>query len=261
MEASRTYRANAIVLKRVNIGETDRVVTLYTREKGKLSAVAKGARRAASKLAAATEPFNYGRYFVAVGKDLDVITQAEGLHSFHTIRSDLDRIAYATYLLELTNALVEEREANYELFDTLLSALYLLENEIDPRIVARYFDLQIMSLTGYRPELDVCLRCGATPKSEGIAFSPTLGGRACDECGPLPNDVIYLSGESVGAMRLLLRADARQVAQMNISNPIKDEISEAIRWYVRYRLDRDLKSAEFIQALAAADKPKGESEK
>lgn len=260
MEAGRTYRSTAIVLRRINIGETDRVVTLYTREKGKLSAVAKGARRPSSKLAGATELFSYGRYFLAVGRELDIITQAETLHSFPAIRRDLKRIAHATYLVELINAMVEEREANYSLFDTLLSSLYLIDGEVDPEIVARHFDLQVMSILGYRPELDNCLRCDAQPEStDGMMFSPSLGGRVCDECGPLPDDVIYLSGESADAMRKLLTAQPRMLRGLEFPHSVKDEIFQAIRWYVRYRVDRDIKSTEFIQALAFEGSHSGEN--
>ncbi len=256
MESSRTYRTNAIVLRRINVGETDRIVTLYSREKGKLSAVAKGARRPLSKLAAATEPLTYGKYFAAAGRELDVITQAESQASFPSIRRDLDRIGHATYLVELVNAMVEERDPNYELFDTLLSALYLTDGGADPEIVARYFDLQMMSMTGYRPELDVCVRCGSSPKQNGITFSPSLGGRVCDTCAPLPDDVLYLSSESVAAMKKLIAAEAREVAATTLPQPVKDEIFNAIRWYVRYRLDRDLKSSEFIQSIAT-ERPSG----
>lgn len=238
------------MLRRVNIGEADRVVTLYTREKGKLSGIAKGARRARSKLAGASELLTYGRYFLAVGRDLDVITQTEIRESFPGIRKDLNRIAHSTYLVELVNALVEEREPNFDLFDTLLSSLYLLEAEVDPEIVARHFELQIMSIMGYRPHLDQCLRCGKTPSGEGIMFSPSLGGRACDECGPVPDDVVYLSGESAGALRKLLTAEPRSLKDLLVPPAVKEELAGAIRKYVRYRTDRELKSPEFIRALA-----------
>jgi len=251
VEAARTYRATAIVLRRLNIGETDRIVTLYSREKGKISGIAKGARRPLSKLAGATEPFTYGRYLLAVGRDLDVITQAEVRESFPNVRRDLKRIAYATYLVEFVNAVVEEREPNYDLFDTLLSALYLLEAEADPEVVARYSDLHIMSLMGYRPEIDVCLRCGKRPTTADVAFSPSLGGRVCEECGPLPDDVIYISGEAADAMRRLMAAEPRSLKDLRFPNAVKEELFRAIRWYVRYQLDRELKSSEFIQALAA----------
>jgi DNA repair protein RecO (recombination protein O) len=238
------------VLRRKNIGETDRVVTLYTREKGKLSAVAKGARKHLSKLAGPSEMFTYGRYFLASGRDMDIITQADVQESFPGIRKDLNKIAHATYLAELTNALVEERDPNYDLFDTLLSALYLLESDADPGVVARYFDLQVMSLMGYRPEIDSCVRCGRRPSTPTVAFSPSAGGIVCRECGPIPDDVIQISRESVDAMRQLLTIEPRAVRELQFSDAIKTELTKAIRWYVRYRLDQDLKSTEFIQAIA-----------
>ncbi|HPP75814.1 MAG TPA: DNA repair protein RecO [Armatimonadota bacterium] len=250
-EAARTYRATAIVLRRINIGETDRVVTLYTRERGKLSGIAKGARKHLSKLAGATELFTYGRYFLGVGRELDVITQAEVKESFPGIRRDLKRIAHATYISELVNSMVEEREANYDLFDTLLSSLYMLEGGVDPEIVARHFELQMMSLMGYRPELDTCLRCDKQPSDEEIAFSPSLGGRVCGECGPLPDDVIYLSNDTLDVMRFLLSAEPQALKDLHLPPDVKEELFRAIRWYVRYRLDKDVKSSEFIQALAA----------
>ncbi|MEN6373079.1 MAG: DNA repair protein RecO [Armatimonadota bacterium] len=250
MESPRTYRATAIVLRRINIGETDRVITLYTREKGKLSAVAKGARKHLSKLAGPTEMFTYGRYFLAAGRDLDIITQAEAKESFPAIRRDLDRIAHATYMAEMINAFVEERDANYGLFDTLLSSLYLLESEIDPTIVARHFELKMMSMMGYRPELDRCLRCDAEPSGDGIDFSPSLGGRVCAECGPIPDDAIHMSEEAAQAMRTLLTAEPRMLRNLDFSDEVRKELFRAIRRYVRYRTDRELKSSEFIQALA-----------
>lgn len=249
MESGRTYRATAIVLRRVNVGETDRIVTLYTREKGKLSAAAKGARKHLSKLAGPSEMFTYGRYFLAAGRDLDIITQADVKESFPGIRKDLSRIAHATYLAELTSALVEERDANYELFDTLLSALYLLESEADPGIVTRYFDLQAMCLMGYRPEIDHCVRCGSRPSGD-FAFSPSAGGRVCRECGRMPDDVIILSSKTADAMRTLLVAEPRAVRELQFTDTVKSELYRSIKWYVRYRLDQDLKSAEFIHCLA-----------
>lgn len=255
MESPRNYRCQGIVLRRVNVGEADRIITLYTREKGKLQAIAKGARKSLSKLAGSTELFTYGRYFLASGRDLDILTQSEIKEPFPRIRTDLKRIAYATYFVELINGLIEEFEPNYELFDTLLSALYLLEGEVDPEIVGRYFELQVMSQLGYRPELDRCIRCDAEPSSEQIPFSPSLGGRVCEECGPIPEDVIYLSKETGDAMKRLLASDARTVRDVKLSDKAREELSRAMRWHVRYRLDKDLKSMDFIDSLSAPSVP------
>jgi len=254
MESPRTYRASAIILRRINIGETDRIVTLYTREKGKLSSIAKGARRHLSKLAGATELFTYGKYFLASGRDLDIITQTEVKESFPEIRKNLDRIAHAAYICEMVNIFVEEREANYGIFDTLLSALYLLESGVDPKVVARYFELNLMSMMGYRPELDQCIRCSAHPSGDGMYFSPSMGGRVCKECGPLPDDVIHLNKETADAMRILLAAEPGVLRMLEFSEEVKQELFKIIHLYIRYRTGRDLKSLEFIHILGSKAK-------
>ena len=118
-----TYNANAIVLHRLSFGETDRIATLYTRERGKLAAIAKGARKPVSRLAGATEVLTYGKFHLATGKNLDIIAQVEVKESFPRIHQDLSRIAYATYMAEVVDRMVEEHEANPDIFDLLLSAL------------------------------------------------------------------------------------------------------------------------------------------
>src|SRR5260370_15324919 len=139
MSQPRVYKARAIVLKRISVGETDRILTLFTREHGKLSAIAKGARRELSRLAAATEPFTYSRVLLAVGQNLDVLTQGEVQEAFHVVRNDLTKISYASYFAELVNATIEERQPNPELFDLLLWCLTLLEQAALPDLVARMF--------------------------------------------------------------------------------------------------------------------------
>lgn len=160
------YTANAIVLRRIDFGETDRITTLYTRELGKISAIAKGARKPISRLAGATETLTYAKFQLATGKTLDVITQVEVRHSFPRVRSNLRQLAYATYLAELIERFVEEREPNADMFDLLLSSLYLLERLNDPEKIAHMFELQFMKLLGYEPTLDKCVRC-RKPLSEG----------------------------------------------------------------------------------------------
>jgi len=250
LEAPRTYRSDAIVLRRTDVGETDRVIILYTRAKGKLSAIAKGARKALSKLAAATEPFTYGRYMLAVGQNLDVVTQAEIRESFQAIRKDVARVSHAVYFLELVDSFTEEREPNPDLFDTLLSALYLLETGVDPQIAARSFELKLMALLGYAPQLDVCLRCGTKPKGPEIPFSPSLGGLVCRKCGPLPEDVIYISRSTAEFMKHLVTAEPSDLRQMQPAPEALKEAAQVLRWHIRYRAERDLKSLDFLRSWA-----------
>lgn len=244
-----TYNANAIVLHRLSFGETDRIATLYTRERGKLAAIAKGARKPVSRLAGATEVLTYGKFHLAIGKNLDIIAQVEVKESFPRIHQDLSRIAYATYMAEVVDRMVEEHEANPDIFDLLLSALYLTERPNDPEKIAHMFELQFMALIGYEPELERCLRCRAPLHGDELYFSPSMGGLVCTDCGPLPGDAIQVMPETVKTMRRLLTAEAPEVERMEIPRDIMDQIARVMRWYIRYRAERELKSLEFLQTL------------
>lgn len=243
------YTANALVLRRINFGETDRIATLYTRERGKIAGIAKGARKPVSRLAASTEVLTYARYQLATGKTLDVITQAEIREPFTRIHGDLNRIAHATYMAELVDKLVEEHEANPNIFDLLLSALYLLERPNDPEKITRMFELKLMRLLGYEPALDRCLRCGSAVPAEEIYFSPSLGGVVCRDCGPLSEDAIRISRETLDTMRKLLTSAAPEVERLEIPREVMDQIARVMRWYIRYRAERELKSLDFLQTL------------
>jgi DNA repair protein RecO (recombination protein O) len=248
------YTANAIVLRRTSFGETDRIVTLFTRERGKISAIAKGARKPISRLSGPTEVLTHGKFQLAIGQNLDVVTQVDVKDSFPRIHADLRRIAHATYLVELAGSMIEEQEANPRAFDLLLSALYLLERQNDPEKITHMFELQFMGLMGYEPTLDRCVRCRHPIEAEGEAnFSPSLGGTVCPECGSLPEDAMLISHETLVIMRLLLAADAPDVEQMDTPRDSMDQIARAMRWYIRYRTERELKSAEFLQTLRASE--------
>ena len=247
------YTANAIVLRRINFGETDRIVTLYMRERGKISGIAKGARKPISRLAGATETLTYGKYQLATGKTLDVITQVEVKESFPRIHGDLDRIAHATYMAELMDKLVEEHEPNVDLFELLLSALYLMERPNEPEKITHMFELQFVKLLGYEPTLEKCVRCRKPLPPGEVFFSPSMGGVVCRECGPLPEDAMEISHEAVETMQELLTADAPEVERMEIPQEIMRQIARAMRWYIRYRAERELKSLEFLQTLRMED--------
>lgn len=243
------YTVNAIILRRINFSETDRIATLYTRERGKISGIAKGARKPISRLSGATEVLTYAKYQLASGKNLDIITQAEVKESFPRIHGDLNRIAYATYMAELLDKFVEEHEANPDLFDLLLSALYLLERPNDPEKITRMFELQFMRAVGYEPVLDKCLRCDAPLSPDDLFFSPSMGGTVCRECGPLPEDTIQISRETADTMQALMTADAPEVERMEIPPAVMEQIARVMRWYIRYRAERELKSLDFLQTL------------
>jgi DNA repair protein RecO (recombination protein O) len=244
------YKATGIVLHRSNLGETDKIVTLLTREAGKLNAVAKGSRRPGSKLSGATELFTCSRLLLATGKSLDIVTQCEMKEAFTALRGDLSLLARATYLCELTDRFIEEREPNQEVFDLLLSALYLLRRAQDrPDIIVHAFELRLLAERGYAPALDHCVRCGSALEKRRFGFSPSLGGALCSADRFAVNDAITVNPEILAFMRQLSDAEPGELISLAPEPAVMRDVAKCLRWYIRYRTERDLKSAEFLEML------------
>lgn len=246
-----SYTADGIVLKRTDLGDKDRILTILTKERGKLSAVAKGARRPGSKLAGTSEPFTFSRMQLGEGRNLEVLTQSEIRESFPAIRRDIKKLAYGIYILELTNAFTDEHIPNPDLFDTLLSILYVIESGTDPEVAARYFDLQILGIMGYDPHFDDCLQCGREFGRERIVFSPSLGGIVCRECGMEPADSVHVPGAIASYIAALRLVEPQKIKEMKIPEGARRDLSRMLRRHIRYRLEHDLKSADFIDAITS----------
>ena len=249
-ESVRSYAASGIVLRRIDLGEKDRILTVFTRELGKLSAVAKGSRRPGSRLGGASEPFTYMKMLLGKGRDLQVLSQADIKESFPNVKSDIRRVAHGIYLLELVNHFVDERQPSSDVFDTLLSSMYVIESGTDPEIAARHFELSLLSVLGYEPHFEACLLCGRRIGRRKAAFSPSLGGIVCRNCGDVPNDAIWVPGAAASYVMALARAEPHKLKDMNVPKGARRDLERMLKWHIRYRLERDLKSAEFVDTIA-----------
>lgn len=235
----------------MNLGETDKIVTLLTRERGKLNAVAKGSRRPSSRLAGATELFGLCQVLLAAGHSLDVLTQVEVREAFASLRRNLNRIAAASYLCELADHFTEERHPNAEVFDLLLKALYVVSALDDVSLAVAGYTLQLMSASGYAPELEACARCRR--KEEGFqAFSAALGGVVCRTCRPVVKDAMWLDKETIALMRRLARSDLGMAVRAEPSPAARGRLLRAVRRFLDYRSDRPIASARFLDELLAA---------
>jgi DNA repair protein RecO (recombination protein O) len=253
-----TYTADSLVLRRLNLGENDRILTLYTREHGKLSAVAKGARRATSRLVGATELFTQARVLLATGKSLDIVTQCEIRASFPALRNDLERLARATYLCELLDVFSHERDAaaSAECFDLTVAALTLLGRDmpyLDGLIHA--YELRLLDLLGYAPVLDRCARCGNPLDRAPFGFSPTLGGTLCHADRNRGDDAIPLSAAALALLQALASIDPEALATLHPDRKPAAEVDRVLRWFIRTRAERNLKSADFLDSLRVTSQP------
>lgn len=248
---SRVYTEEAVVLRRMSFGETDRILVLFTRCRGKLSAIAKGARRPLSKLGGGSEPFSQATVQLAVGQNLDVLTQCRVEKSFAGIRRDLAKVAYATYMLELADSGLTERQPQPELWDLLVASLTLLEEATTPDMLVRAFELNAMRILGYEPQLWHCVRDERPVDMPGAAFHPLRGGMLCPRCASYGSGTVSLSPEGLGVMRAMLERPLREFHCSPLPQEVRWELQRCLVPHVRHRLDAPLRSLQFIEDVAA----------
>ena len=250
-DMSRVYRVEAVVLRRLSFGETDRVVTLFTRDKGKLGAVAKGARGPRSRLGGVTEPFTYFNGLMAQGQNLDVLTQAEVQNAFPGIRKDLQRIGYASYFTELVDAGLEERQPTPELWDLLVAALGTLESAETPDVLARAFEMHALAVLGYEPHLHQCVLDDLPVDPQQVAFHPLRGGLLCPTCSRRTPGAVPLTPETLAAFRALANEPFQRAAHSSQPEGVRRQLGQCMLPYVRHHLDSPLRSLQFLDDVAA----------
>jgi len=241
------YKTEAIVLRTRNLGEADRIVTLYTRDRGKVEGVARGSRRAKSRLTGATQLFTYGRYLMFSGRSLDTVSQAEIVESFAGLREDLTKMAYASYIAELLDVTVELGEPSEDLFELVHGALAAVDRGLPPDLVARWFELRLMDLLGYRPQLEACVSC-RTGVEEGH-FSAGEGGLLCPGCRVKDPTALPVGRSAVQWMKRLLVTDASRLGVMRPSERDSRVLETVGRAYIDFRLPRPLKSVGFLASI------------
>lgn len=246
---ARLYRTEAIVLRRQDFGEADKILTLYAPELGKARVLAKGVRKPKSRKSGHVELFTHTNLLIAKGRSLDIVTQAETIHSFMPIRRDLVRTSYAYYAAEILDRFTAEGEENSPLFDLLLSVMFWLSDADDLDLALRCFELRLLGYVGYRPQLFRCVGCGQSMESETNLFSPGHGGLLCGRCGEKERGCNEVSPRGLATLRYLQTKEYAACRRLTVDRATHGELEILMRRYVTYLLDRRLKSVDFIDAL------------
>lgn len=249
MAPPRIYQTEAVILRQTNLGEADRIISLYTPNLGKVRAVAKGARRPQSKLAGHLQPLHHSLLLLTRGQNLDIITQAQTINSFLTSRSDLWLAGCAIYAVELVDRFTAEHIENHSLFDLLLNTLRWLDKGHPADVTLRYFEMQLLFCLGYRPQLHSCLVCQAPLKPAANFFSSSVGGVICPQCRTAEALARPISANALKLLRLLEKGDYTQVEQLKLSQELLSELEYLLRGYLRYLLDGEVKSVGFLDRL------------
>ena len=269
------YKVEAVVLRHQPVGEADRILTLFTREYGKLRVSARGVRKMTSRLAGRVQPYTEGRFLLARGRTLDVVAQAEVVRAFAGLQRDLLRGAYAAYIAELVDRFLPERDRHPEVFNAVLDAFAVVEAaaEDEAEVYALWFSLHLADSLGYRPEMAQCVTCGrplpsgapaAGDAAEQVspvrraswAFSPAAGGALCPACAAGEPSAAKVAPGVLATGAYLLRSTAERARRLRIPERQRRALAGLVQAHLEYHLDGRLRAPAVIARLRQAPAPR-----
>lgn len=246
----RSIRVDAVVLRHSDYGEADRLLTIYTRQLGKMRVLAKGARKIASRKAGHIEPFTHVRLQLAKGRDMFLVTQADTVDAYLPLREDLILTSHASYVMELLDRFTYEDETeNSSTFRLLTETLARLASLSDPWLVIRYYEMRLLDQLGFRPQLRECANCGREIKAEDQFFSFSAGGVICPRCGKgLPN-LHPISVEALKYLRHFQRSGYAEASRARPQPEVQKEAESLMQGYFTYLLERELNTPGFLKKI------------
>ncbi len=245
----RSFRADAIILKHQDFGEADRILTIFTRENGKIRAIAKGVRKVRSRKGGHLEPFTHTSLLLATGRDWYLVTQAEAQDIYPNLRDNLTNIGYASYAVELVDRFSLEEEENAPIFSLLKNTFARLNRGDPPALVILYYEIRLLELLGFRPELQNCVVSGKEIQPENQYFSAALGGVVSPDAVKDTSGVVAISMRALKYLRHFQRSSYRQAAIAKIAPEIANELEILMQYYITYLLERGLNTPGFLRRL------------
>ncbi len=236
------YKADAIVIRSREYGEADKLLTLFSRELGKLEAVAKGVRKPKSTQRGGTQLFTYADFLLYKGKSLDTVSQVQPRESFIHLWDDFDRTIAASGMAELLDISTTREQPEPELFTLTLGFLFLLKY-VDPYIAQVAYALRLLNIQGYLPGLNNCIECGEAIGGTQAFLSAEAGGLLCSNCKNKNNETVrMLSGGGLALMRRLKTVELDKLDRFRWNKKVRLEILESLRFFCENKFERKLKA-------------------
>ncbi len=249
MKKPRTYQTEAIIIKKMKLGEADRILTFYTPHLGKIRGIAKSVRRPKSKLAGHLELLTHSHVSLARGRNLDTVIGSQTINSFLHLKNDFELTSYALYIIELVNQFTPDGNENYPLYQLLLDSLHRLSQASNRELLLHYFELHLLDQVGYRPQLQQCTYCHTNLKPASNAFSPITGGVVCPDCYSHQPLSYPLSVDGLKVLRFIQNNDYPLANRLKINHNLSREIHNIMSGYFRYLLEKELKSVAWLDKI------------
>lgn len=247
----------AIVLRSWPYGESDKIVSFFTEVCGKVTGIAKGAKRSRRRFVNTLEPFSLVdlRFQERPHSALMFVLACELIRPFKSLTASLENIAHASYLVEVSDRLTREHEENRQLFEHLREGLIFIEEKGTSPTFLVFFELKLLQLAGYRPRLQRCRRCEESWRRDLQAqwcFSPRDGGILCESCSPFRKDTISLSAEALHALATLQDTNGALSCPPSFSPSALREGHSVLTRFIQFQIEKELKSASFLETFSPA---------
>ena len=244
-------KTKGIVIREVNTGEADKIITVFSRSKGRISVLAKGARRPRSSNSAGAQFLSYCDYVLFSGRDMYSMNSSEVLEPFYEIRNDMVRLTYAAHFTDIVNDIIQENQPASGLLQLLLNSLHMLaKTDKPPELISRIFELRSLAIAGYAPYTDACMVCGSESLEE-CSFSFKQCGFICgkEACRETDRFALELSPGAARAIRHIVQAKMDVLFSFGLSQGVLEELGKVTKRYIREQLERDYTKLDFLKLI------------
>ena len=233
-----TVKVKGIVIAENNMGDFDKMLTILT-PNGKISCSAKGSRRPKSQLMAGSQFLCFGEYMMFKGSNTYTLNSCETIELFYNIRTDLDKLEYASNITKLIHDVTYENQNTYKILQLFLNTLYVIANtDMDLKFVSSIFKLRMMNLLGFKPQIDKCCEC---EKEDTSFFSFKDNGLKCEECSKQDTGAIRVSESTKTALKYINMAPAQKLFSFNMSDANKKQLEIIAKIYTNEKLEKEYK--------------------
>ena len=235
-----TVKTKGIIIAEKVMSDFDKMLTILTPNLGKIECVAKGSRRPKSLLMAGTQFLCFGDYMLYKGGENYSMNSCETIELFYNIRTDLDKLKYAVYITKIINDVTTENQNNYKILQLYLNTLYVISNtDKDLEFVTSIFRLRLLSIIGYRPEIEECKTC--KEKENLTKFSIRDNGFKCTACGKQDKGAIDMSETTKDAIRYIILSDAKKIYSFQVPKESIEELKIISKLYLTEKLEKEYK--------------------
>lgn len=246
------YSEEAIIIRSMDYGESNLILTIFTRERGRVAIMVQGAKKMKSRFSGVSQLFTHGQFIYYKSKGMGSLSSGEVLNSNRKLREQLELTAYASYIAEMYDRLLGDEESSPFLYEQLKAGFSAMDEGKNPQLISHMFELKLLQYAGYAPELANCVSCGLNHPSSNAnhcKFSGRLGGWLCDRCIHKDTGAPIISNHGIQLLRIFQNVDMRKLGKLEVKQETKLELKTLLRGYWDHYLDVKWKSRGFLDQL------------